>query len=352
MDDLEAKCVFAQLTCALQYIHSRNIVHRDLKPDNILIDNAWSWPGQPLIKLSDFGHSKLIRDGYNRAESLAGTPLFWAPEVADPSSTGHDERADLWSLGVVLFLILSGYYPFSGREKLTEKFVFEGSRQTEELIRGLIRVRAEDRLRLDQCLQCAWLSDERTPMIPALEGRLPEIRIRMPSKPKHVASLKRELDVFARKHKAAVSLQIMEVVATFGPGTQVGSIRWAREALNEVLTKEYPDLKKFVDPQEHDEICMKVRTEELQQLTDEYGTKFQILNDLEWRIQLSRDNALRVILSPKYPRTEPPTPVIESASGLLPWFSEDVLLDACSPGKLCIYEWAELVRDALVPSKL
>merc|ERR1719203_2502289 len=97
----EARHVFVQVVEGLKFIHSKHIVHRDLKPENILVCSEPSSQGYPEVKISDFGHSKLIHDGYTRACSFVGTDRYWAPEVAATrgvrrSGESYDERADLW----------------------------------------------------------------------------------------------------------------------------------------------------------------------------------------------------------------------------------------------------------------
>ena len=101
-----AKNIFRQLIKTIKYLHSMNIVHRDIKPDNILLelDNT--------IKLCDFGVSKQIKKGQLLTDSC-GTPAFIAPEILkekpyDPYLT------DIWSSGVVLYIIVSGFFPFRG----------------------------------------------------------------------------------------------------------------------------------------------------------------------------------------------------------------------------------------------
>ena len=77
------------------------------------------------IKLSDFGHSKLINDGYSTALTRVGTPQYWAPEVSDldplQAKKGYTQQVDLWSLGVVLYVMLIGAYPFDGLREPIER---------------------------------------------------------------------------------------------------------------------------------------------------------------------------------------------------------------------------------------
>ena len=116
----DARCIMRQLLQALQYLHSRNIVHRDLKPENILLERAphadgspSSSPAPPNVKIADFGLAKLV--GEKKVTStFCGTPQYFAPEVLESrdSHRGYDSACDLWSVGVIMYILLSGSPPF------------------------------------------------------------------------------------------------------------------------------------------------------------------------------------------------------------------------------------------------
>ncbi|CAN6840574.1 unnamed protein product [Brassica oleracea] len=102
-----ARRYFQQLINAVDYCHSRGVYHRDLKPENLLLDS------QGNLKISDFGLSALSRQagGDGLLHTTCGTPNYAAPEVL--GDQGYDgATADLWSCGVILFELLSGYLPF------------------------------------------------------------------------------------------------------------------------------------------------------------------------------------------------------------------------------------------------
>jgi len=90
---------------ALQHCHSENIIHRDIKPENILFD-----VNNNLV-IVDFGLAKQTKAVMN---VVAGTPYFMAPEVIDGN---YQEKCDIWSLGVVLYMLVSGTLPFNGTSK-------------------------------------------------------------------------------------------------------------------------------------------------------------------------------------------------------------------------------------------
>lgn len=99
-----AKFIFKQIVYGLAHIHTRSVLHRDIKLDNILIDS------NDVIKICDFGVSKIIRRGAIINEQC-GTPAYIAPEIiADEGYEGF--FVDIWSLGVLLFAMLSGTVPF------------------------------------------------------------------------------------------------------------------------------------------------------------------------------------------------------------------------------------------------
>ncbi|KAL0310619.1 UNVERIFIED_CONTAM: CBL-interacting protein kinase [Sesamum angustifolium] len=102
-----ARKYFQQLVAAVDFCHSRGVYHRDLKPENLLLDEFGN------LKVSDFGLSALIdskrQDGL--LHTTCGTPAYVAPEVIN--KRGYDgEKADIWSCGVILFVLLAGYLPF------------------------------------------------------------------------------------------------------------------------------------------------------------------------------------------------------------------------------------------------
>jgi len=102
----DAAHVIKQLLSAIAYCHTRKICHRDLKPENILIDNKETLS----IKLIDFGTSQKFEDE-EKMELVLGTAYYIAPEVLKGE---YDEKCDVWSIGVILYILLSGEPPFPG----------------------------------------------------------------------------------------------------------------------------------------------------------------------------------------------------------------------------------------------
>ena len=155
-----AKNVFKQLIYTIKYLHNKNIVHRDIKPDNILLelDNT--------IKLCDFGVSKQVKKGQLLTDSC-GTPAFIAPEILkdhpyDPYLT------DIWSSGVVLYIIVSGFFPFRGtNENELRKNIIEGnypklidiSDNLKDLLNKMLEINPNKRISLDEIIKHPWLND-------------------------------------------------------------------------------------------------------------------------------------------------------------------------------------------------
>lgn len=112
--EIDARGVVEILLSALGYLHERKIAHRDIKPENILMRSATS---DVDILLTDFGLAKVSEAGSNRYTTICGTPQYLAPEVVSQAvgsdDSGYDgAAADIWSVGVVLLVLLSGTQPY------------------------------------------------------------------------------------------------------------------------------------------------------------------------------------------------------------------------------------------------
>lgn len=91
------------LFSAINHCHAQGIIHRDIKPENIMITDDDS------VRLIDFGLSKASKK--KNLHTIAGTPYYMAPEVLEGN---YGTKADIWSLGVLLYCLVSGYLPFQG----------------------------------------------------------------------------------------------------------------------------------------------------------------------------------------------------------------------------------------------
>lgn len=117
-DDSTTRFYTACVVEAFGYLHDRGIVYRDLKPENLLLDS------NGYIKLVDFGFAKRIGHG-RKTWTFCGTPEYVAPEII--LNKGHDLSSDLWSLGILMFELLTGSPPFSGSDPMkTYNLILKG----------------------------------------------------------------------------------------------------------------------------------------------------------------------------------------------------------------------------------
>ncbi|KAM6952880.1 LOW QUALITY PROTEIN: ribosomal protein S6 kinase alpha-6 [Lycodopsis pacificus] len=142
----DVKFYLAELALALDHLHSLGIVYRDLKPENILLDEAGH------IKLTDFGLSKESVDADKKAYSFCGTVEYMAPEVVN--RRGHTQSADWWSLGVLMFEMLTGTLPFQEDRNETMNMILKAklgmpqflSLEAQSLLRMLFKRNPANRL--------------------------------------------------------------------------------------------------------------------------------------------------------------------------------------------------------------
>ncbi len=117
LDLRTALTIIEQLAFALGYVHSQNILHLDLKPGNILLDPvAGGREARPL--LTDFGIARIVNPGGLMSTNIVGTPMYMSPEHFGFGDNKPDHRSDVYSLGVILFELLTGHVPFRSRELL------------------------------------------------------------------------------------------------------------------------------------------------------------------------------------------------------------------------------------------
>eukprot|EP00357_Protocruzia_adherens_P006273 CAMPEP_0115007154 /NCGR_PEP_ID=MMETSP0216-20121206/20977_1 /TAXON_ID=223996 /ORGANISM="Protocruzia adherens, Strain Boccale" /LENGTH=484 /DNA_ID=CAMNT_0002373975 /DNA_START=278 /DNA_END=1732 /DNA_ORIENTATION=+ len=157
-----AASIMKQIFSAVNYCHTNQVIHRDLKPNNILFESE----GDNIVKLADFGCSAL-HDEDGTAKTTEGTLFYAAPEIFYDSS--YDEKCDMWSLGVILYEILTGRRPFEGTEDeviemlKTGEYSFDEkdeksiSHEAKDLISKLLRHTPADRLTCEQALRSDWI---------------------------------------------------------------------------------------------------------------------------------------------------------------------------------------------------
>ncbi|XP_038641995.1 serine/threonine-protein kinase D2 isoform X1 [Scyliorhinus canicula] len=161
------KFMITQILVALRHLHFKNIVHCDLKPENVLLASA---EPLPQVKLCDFGFARIIGEKSFR-RSVVGTPAYLAPEVL--LNKGYNRSLDMWSVGVILYVSLSGTFPFNEDEDINDQiqnaaFMYppnpwkEISREGTDLINNLLQVKMRKRYSVDKSLSHPFLQDHQT----------------------------------------------------------------------------------------------------------------------------------------------------------------------------------------------
>jgi len=160
----DARKLTKVLLKATQCMHQAGVAHRDLKPQNLLLTSE---DDDAHIKITDFGFARRVHTPQSLT-SRCGTPTFVAPEIL--KNIPHDQSADLWSVGVIVYLLLVGYPPFmkdtqaelfqqirSGEWKFHKKDWENISKEARELIQHLLVVDPVQRWTADEALKCAWI---------------------------------------------------------------------------------------------------------------------------------------------------------------------------------------------------
>ena len=157
--------VIRLICCCLFYFV---VAHRDIKPENVLMVEA---DDDTSIKIADFGFAKRVVKP-NCLRTLCGTAQYVAPEVLDLQSSGYDQRADMWSVGVVIYILLGGYAPFEGPVQelaraickadycFHDKYWADISDSAKDMIDHLLQVNPVVRLTAENALQCKWMTIE------------------------------------------------------------------------------------------------------------------------------------------------------------------------------------------------
>lgn len=162
----EARVVVVDLLDALKYCHAMGIVHRDIKPENLLYENE---KPDAKIKIADFGLAKLLSEESMLMHTACGTPGYVAPEIL--KGLAYDSEVDLWSIGIVLYILLCGFPPFynentvklyecikKGSFEYPSPFWDNVSEDAKDLINRLLVVDPKKRLTAIDALNHNWIT--------------------------------------------------------------------------------------------------------------------------------------------------------------------------------------------------
>ncbi|XP_001371428.1 testis-specific serine/threonine-protein kinase 5-like isoform X1 [Monodelphis domestica] len=158
LEEEEARRLFRQLVSAVAHCHNVGIVHRDLKCENILLDD------RGFVKLTDFGFANRTAVKNSLLSTFCGSVAYTAPEIL-MSKKYNGEQADLWSLGVILYAMVTGKLPFKERQPhkmlhlMRQSLAFRPSlsQECQDLIQGLLQLRPRARLGLQQVASHCWM---------------------------------------------------------------------------------------------------------------------------------------------------------------------------------------------------
>ena len=158
-----ARRFLTQIASGLCVLHGENVLHRDLKPQNILLSDT---SDDPVLKIADFGFARALQP-QDMAATVCGSPLYMAPEILRHEP--YDAKADLWSVGAILFELLTGRPPFSGEnpmqllaniERSSERLSFKGvqvSDECQDFLRSLLQRNPEFRLTSSEFAKHAYV---------------------------------------------------------------------------------------------------------------------------------------------------------------------------------------------------
>eukprot|EP01012_Entosiphon_sulcatum_P038743 TRINITY_DN504_c0_g3_i1.p1 TRINITY_DN504_c0_g3~~TRINITY_DN504_c0_g3_i1.p1 ORF type:complete len:338 (-),score=97.02 TRINITY_DN504_c0_g3_i1:1087-2100(-) len=178
----EASTLIAKVIAAVEYLHSRGVIHRDLKPENLLFSDRTP---AAEIKISDFGLAKIWR-GDMLVKTACGSPNYVAPEVLLNDMHGYTFAVDMWSVGVILYVLVCGFCPFYDENtpalfnSITKgKFSYPSpywdgiSEECKDLINHLLVVDPARRFTPQQALQHPWIvRNTHTRLIPNITANM------------------------------------------------------------------------------------------------------------------------------------------------------------------------------------
>uniref|UniRef100_A0A8C1MXN3 non-specific serine/threonine protein kinase n=1 Tax=Cyprinus carpio TaxID=7962 RepID=A0A8C1MXN3_CYPCA len=165
----EASEIMRDIGTAIQYLHNMNIAHRDIKPENLLYNSK---EDTGVLKLTDFGFAKET-SLHNPLQTPCYTPYYVAPEVLGPEK--YDKSCDMWSLGVIMYILLCGFPPFysntgqaispgmkrrirMGQYEFPKPEWAEVSEEAKQLINQLLKTDPNERMTIEQFMNHPWIN--------------------------------------------------------------------------------------------------------------------------------------------------------------------------------------------------
>ncbi|XP_016456216.1 CBL-interacting serine/threonine-protein kinase 8-like isoform X3 [Nicotiana tabacum] len=241
LSEAESRRYFQQLIDGVDYCHIKGVYHRDLKPENLLLDS------QGDLKISDFGLSASPGEGVNILKTTCGTPNYVAPEVL--SHKGYDGAvADIWSCGVILYVLMAGYLPFDEVDLTTLYAKIERAEFScpswfpvgaKSLISRILDPNPQTRIRIEDIRNDEWFKKGYVP-VKAMEYEdvnLDDINAAFDDTED---SMKQHQTRFLTQKPAKVVLSSMEVVAqSMGFKTHIRNFKMRVEGLSSNKTSHF-----------------------------------------------------------------------------------------------------------------
>ncbi|KAM4741858.1 MAP kinase-activated protein kinase 2 [Anableps anableps] len=224
----EASDIMKSIGEAIQFLHAINIAHRDVKPENLLYSSKRP---RALLKLTDFGFAKETTS-HNSLDTPCYTPYYVAPEVLGPEK--YDKSCDMWSLGVIMYILLCGYPPFysnhglaisPGMKRRIRKGQYEFpnpewsevSEEAKQLIRMLLKTEPTQRMTITEFMNHPWINQS----------------MEVPQTPLHTSRvLKEERDAWEE-----VKEEMTSALATMRVDYEQIKIKTIEDSTNPLLTK-------------------------------------------------------------------------------------------------------------------
>uniref|UniRef100_F1L4X0 non-specific serine/threonine protein kinase n=1 Tax=Ascaris suum TaxID=6253 RepID=F1L4X0_ASCSU len=247
----EAAQIMYEICSAVAHLHSLNIAHRDIKPENLL----YSCDGPSgILKLTDFGFAKYVDGADTRPlETPCYTPYYAAPEVLGPEK--YDKSCDMWSIGVVMYILLCGFPPFFSANGLpmspgmknrirSGKYEFPSpewdrvSEAAKDLIRKLLKTDPSERYTIEQTMNHKWITHyQKVPETPLFTASvLNEEKSQWGEMQKHRNGLKKVEAASTDSHTTETD-EMEKTLATMRVGNEDVHIKSLKDSNNRLLNK-------------------------------------------------------------------------------------------------------------------